>query len=348
MKRCTAVILGMMIIASVASIGVLTAVIEAQASDVYKLKLTTYHGKTYWAWPIYEAFAKTVKERSGGKLQIDLFGDQSLAKHSATVSSVQGGLADMGFVAASYIPGAFKLEQVWDLPPLHSTAVEGTEWYKQLFDEFFKKNIIQLELHQLGVFVTPPYSLFTATQRIERIEDLQGLKIKTSGAAATKMAGLLGAIPITLGAAESYEALQKGNIVGAFTAMATAVSYKWYEVGKPGYVSAMGGLPGTSCFLLMNKKVYDGLPRDLQKVLDDAAWEEWSLPFATGLDNEEKAGLQTMENKGVKVVVWSDEELRRVAAIKDQMWSEWVKEMDGKGMPGSKLEKAIRALHAKN
>ena len=155
MKRYIAVILRTLVIVLVGSIVILAGYGKQEASTVYKLKLATYHGKTYWAWPIYESLAKTVEEKSGGRLQIQLFGSQSLVKAAATHDAIISGVTDMGFIPASYFPGAFELQQVWDLPPMHSTAVEGTMWYKQLDDEFFKEKMFTSYTLIYTAFPTP-------------------------------------------------------------------------------------------------------------------------------------------------------------------------------------------------
>jgi len=80
----------------------------------------------------------------------------------------------------------------------------------------------------------------------------------------------MGAAPTFLGVGDVYLALQRGTVEATMAGLTNIWDRKFYEVTK--YVSLVDFLYGTMP-VLMNKKKWDGLPTDIQKMMMEAAQE---------------------------------------------------------------------------
>jgi TRAP-type mannitol/chloroaromatic compound transport system substrate-binding protein len=106
-------------------------------------------------------------------------------------------------------------------------------------------------------------------KEINSVEDLKGLKMRIPGLGGEVLARA-GGTPVNLPGGELFTALQNGTIdatewVGPYNDLAfglyKAAKYYYY----PGWHE-----PGTILEAMINKKVYDGLPADLQSIVTNA------------------------------------------------------------------------------
>jgi TRAP-type C4-dicarboxylate transport system substrate-binding protein len=152
---------------------------------------------------------------------------------------------------------------------------------------------------------------------IRKIEDFKGYKVRSSGALA-EMLKDLGAVPSMIPGEELYLALQTGVIDGAhWGAAGGALSMKLCEVAKY-YIQPDLAMAGTDV-IIINKDAFNGLPKDLQAILDKALKDRVYQRTEEYVDDERKA-LDTMI-KDYKVTVSTvepaDQKKMMVAAMKE-------------------------------
>jgi tripartite ATP-independent transporter DctP family solute receptor len=140
---------------------------------------------------------------------------------------------------------------------------------------------------------------------IVKAEDLKGLKVRVlPSPIAIKAYESWGAKPVQLTANEIFTSLQTGQIDGLdFPADATIVR-KFHEVAK--YVTMVDLYRQTNS-LTVNKKWYDGLPQDLQKLMADSARTATAWGRMEQQKNRETAAKK-LADQGVKVNVLSASE----------------------------------------
>jgi TRAP-type C4-dicarboxylate transport system substrate-binding protein len=103
-----------------------------------------------------------------------------------------------------------------------------------------------------------------------------------------------------------YEALDRGTIDAAEEVMGLSQTFKHYEVTKYLYMTNAGGALASGVY--MNTKVYDKLPKDIQKMLIDLRLE-YSERYANGTRDFEGGYYREWETKhGVKIVNPSPED----------------------------------------
>ncbi|NMC91705.1 MAG: TRAP transporter substrate-binding protein, partial [Smithella sp.] len=176
---------------------------------------------------------------------------------------------------------------------------------------------------------------------VYKMEDLKGMKIRSTGLSA-KIVENLGGVSVAMPQGGTYEALQKGVVQGTLAPMETLKGWKQAQVIKYttdctniGYTTAM--------FVVMNKKKWESLPKDVQKVFDDVS-REWIAVAGKAWDDADAEGYKYSAELGNKVIKLSDaEEARWEAAVKP-VSEGYVKATESKGLPGKQALAETRAL----
>jgi TRAP-type C4-dicarboxylate transport system substrate-binding protein len=106
-----------------------------------------------------------------------------------------------------------------------------------------------------------------------------------------------GANPVAMPFTELFSALQQGIVDGQENPLATIYQASLHEVQK--YLSFTGHVY-SAVHLIMNKKLYDSLPSDLQKILVDAGKETARFTRKLGEDADNSLA-DVMKQKGIQV-----------------------------------------------
>jgi TRAP-type C4-dicarboxylate transport system substrate-binding protein len=338
------------IICSMILLVLLSVAPSMAAKDPYKLKFATSMSPGSWQWPLmYEPFKKEVEEKSGGRLKIEYYPAESLVKFRDTIVALRNRLCDAGYMVRVYTPDIFPLTEIGALPPLWNTGEKRAMVLRDLETEFFKAECDRAGVHLIGGdFFPAPGWVFSKTKLINKLEDFKGITIRSSNRIDTQLWKSLGALPISMTIYEAYEALQKGILEVSCHTPDSMVDKKWYETGKPGYVIDIGGLGTTSGGFYINKKLYDSMPKDLQKILNDAGWKHCGVAYSRQSDSNSVTGLEFLKKRGLQIIVWSKAEKERLKKqYFDPLAAWWAKPLDAKGIQATKLIERLETIAAK-
>jgi TRAP-type transport system periplasmic protein len=191
----------------------------------------------------------------------------------------------------------------------------------------------------VGADVAAPLRLMT-TKPVNSLADLKGMRIKAPQEVIQTLKEF-GAEGVVVPMPEAYEALQKGIISGLFGALETYKSMRLAEVVKheTNLLSYMGTIPTH----VMPLTSWNKLPADVQKVFDANSvwWGQETVREAAKMDNEgreaaKKAGVQLIQLPQSDIQKWND-------TYSAEMLKK-AKELDAKGLPGTKYYKDVRRL----
>ena len=258
-----------------------------------------------------EAFAREIKAKSGGRIEVQVFGAGALGGEKDLVEGVKNGFIQAGFasgVMANYFPPAM----VTDIPYLFPNddvadkVMDGPFGQKLAADFNAATGMHNLCFGEVGF-----RHFSTGKTPVHAPKDLAGLKIRVQETPlyVTEMKAL-GAQPTPIAFPELYTALQTGVVDGQENPVPTMIFAKLYEVQK--HVTLDGHNYGIDWFV-MSDKFYKSLAPDLQKVVQDAA--------RVACNEERKAnrtfaaaGSKTLAEKGVTVYTPSAAELAQFRA----------------------------------
>ena len=282
-------------------------------------------------------WAKMVEEKSKGRLKITIYPGSTLGKAPDHYDMVKDGIADLGFTVPGYTPGRFPLITVAELPGLFKSSRGGSLALMSVFDKYLKNEFKDVKV--LWFWVHPPGHFHLAKKPVKVLEDLSGLKIRAATPMLTNMVKLLGAIPVSIPAPDTYTALERGTVDGTIFPWEAISSFKIAEVLKHHVAS---GLYVAPLFTLMNLKRYESLPPDLRKVIDELSGS-WGAEFNGKVwDQNELVGIEAVKKAGGTIYTLPAEERARWAAKLRPMEDEWVKTNEAKGLPARALLNDLR------
>jgi len=144
-------------------------------------------------------------------------------------------------------------------------------------------------LHGVGLFMNAPSSLI-AKSPIRHLTDLKGKKIRIFASQFQIVAfQRLGASPVAMTLGDVLPALQQGTIDGALGGNVVFTPMHFQDAAK--YITETGQ-PTVFSIVETNKKWYDSLPPDLQKIVDTVAARETKAinPVAIEINNNARKG----------------------------------------------------------
>jgi TRAP-type transport system periplasmic protein len=288
------------------------------------------------------AWAKEIEKRSAGRIKIDVFAGGTLTAAPEVYDGVVNGISDIGMSCFAYTRGRFPIMEALDLPMGYPSGKVATlvanGYYKamkpQALDEV---KVLYLHAHGPGLLHTK--------KPVKKMEDLKGMKIRSTGFSA-KVAEALGSAPVAMPQGETYEALQKGVVDGTFTPIETLKGWKQAEVVKftvdcpdIGYTTAM--------FVVMNLKKWNALPDDIKKIFEEIS-AEWIPKHGETWDRLDKEGREyALSLKNEITVLPAPENQRWVTAVAPVIES-FKKSANEKGLPGDKAVAEIQRLLKEN
>lgn len=320
----------------------------ADSTAKYKLTFHSWEspGSLHWA-PNYLAFKKSVEKKSNGRITIDLQAGGAIGTMKEGLNLVRSGIAEIGFVPDNYHQEEFPLSMVFTLP-MGQTAAQKAAWYRELYDEYFAEENTKQNVVTIGAWPLADMGLFTRKKKLRKLSDLKGLTVRTNGELPAKGYAKLGAIPMNMPFTEAIQAIEKGVLESVTCNPSYFPIYKLHESGKPGNYYDIGGMPSGLSTFKINKKVFDSLPKDLQKIVFDDGWEFLGQAYCKVKDDMDLEGKKLIEERGGEYIVFSTAEKEKLRkTVTDPMWQDWAKQMNEKGLAGSKVVSAVRAKWSK-
>jgi TRAP-type transport system periplasmic protein len=326
---------------------VLTALALIGAVAAPALAQTTTLTMSSWVSPqhhltsvVLQGWANEVEKATGGRVKLTM-----LPKHPSappgTFDAVRDGLVDVSYVTASYTPARHILPLMAELPGAGDTALVNSVAYSRIYWKYFHAVGEYKGVKQLGVFTHGPGQMFTKRPVIG-IADVQGLKIRTGGGIAEKVAKALGASAFVKPAPESYELLKGGVADGVFFPFESIISFKLDTVIEQATVFP-GGMYSSAFGFFMNEDKWNKLSKEDQAAIEKVSGEHLARLAGRSWDEADAKGLDALKKSGVKIVTadaaFSAEVAKRSAPIVE----EWIKSASAKGVDAAKILAEFRA-----
>ncbi|ABO51261.1 TRAP dicarboxylate transporter, DctP subunit [Desulforamulus reducens MI-1] len=269
----------------------------------------------------YEKFKELVEKKSNGKVEIQLYGNTVLGSDRVTMESVQKGTLEMASSSSPNMANFSPKFMVFDLP--YITQPENQQKLYKALDEgelgkYFDKVSEEIGLKPIMWSEYGYRNFVAAKQELNGAEDLKNLKLRTTDSPVeVAVAKALGANPTPIAWGEVYTALQQGTIDGEGNTFGLLYSAKHHEALK----YAMDSEHNYSMHLLMiNKKYFDGLPKDIQDILVESGKEALAYQRQVSAELEEKA-KQDFINAGIKVHELTPEEKAKFKELTKGVWT---------------------------
>jgi len=319
--------------AAIAALGLAFAATTSVPATAAEVDMNFAHFMPAGSWQnqdLFTAWANTVAEQSGGRINVTIFPAQTLGKAPAGYDNAKNGVADIAWTVQGYTAGRFPLSHIVELPGLFETAEVGSCAFQKLYDsgaldqEYAETHVLFVHTHGQG-------HLHTKGKAVTTLADLKGLKIRHPTAVIGKLLEELGAEPVGMPAPAIYESMQRGAIDGYMLPYEAVKGFRVYEVSDH---HTEFGFYSLAFVQTMNKARYDSLPADLKKVIDDNSGMAWAVRAGKGFDQGDAVGLEATRGTGEFHKI-EGAELAEWQAAADRTTAGYLKELDDQGLPGT-------------
>jgi len=288
-------------------------------------------------------WADKVERESGGRIRIEHFPSMQLGGRPASlIDQVTDGAVDFVWTLHGYTPGRFPKAEVFELPFMAASA-EATS---QAFQAYVEKHmagdspgikIIAVHTHGPGLMHTK--------SPVEKLSDLQGMKLRGPTRMITNLLGALGAEPIGMPVPQVPESLSRGVIDGAVIPWEVSVPLKVADlVRNHTETSGNRGLYTATFLFAMNKASYDRLPDELKKVIDDNSGIEAAAWAGRVMDEADVEGRRIGAEKGNTIITLDAAESTKWREASQPVVRDWIAEMDRAGLDGQAMFEDAQAL----
>ena len=254
-------------------------------------------------------FAELVEQKSGGKMKVKIYPGGSLGGELQVASAMQGGTIEASSMAPAQLVGMVKEFVVLDFPFAFANEREADFVLdgpvgRKLMDKLPEKGLIGLGYMEQGY-----RSISNSKRPITRLEDIQGLKIRTiQNPLYLDMLNALGANAVPMPFPELYTALEQKAVDGQENPYATVEASKFYEVQK--YFSNTRHIYNSQ-MMMVSKKFWDQLSADEKKVLQDASNEASAYQRKVAREMSDKSRQALIKN-GMQINDIAPQELQRM------------------------------------
>ena len=216
-----------------------------------------------------KVFAEAVEKASGGKMKVRTIGAAALGPDTQMQQALIGGAQEMMVGSTATLVGITKEMALWDTPFLFSNGKEADALLDGPIGDRVKAKLQDKGLVGLVYWENGFRNLTNSKRPVNKMEDFDGIKLRVmqNNVFLTSF-NTLGANAVPMSFSELFGALETKTVDGQENPFNTILSSKFYEVQK--YLTVTNHVY-SPWIMLVSKKWWDGLSKDEQKVLNDAA-----------------------------------------------------------------------------
>ncbi len=279
-------------------------------------------------------WGKEIEKRTDGRVKVVVFPGNTLTPPDKCYDGIVKGISGAGMAILAYTRGRFPLTEVIDQPLGYKSARGATKLINEFYKKFRPKEFDDVKVMYFHAHA--PGILHTSKKPVYKLEDLKGMKIRSTGMSA-KIAAALGATPVAMPMSDSYDALSRGVVDGTLMPFEPMAGFKLAEVLK--YTTEYFHATYTTGFIVaMNKEIWNSFSSDIQNKIEKIN-EEWIDKTIKAWDDLEKIGREACIKSGTKFYTLSKDEDERWGKLVRPILDEYISNMKVKGLPGEEALK---------
>ena len=330
------------ILKAAAMVGALAVAGTAQAAPEFKLRWGHYLPNSPFV-QVEKDFAAAVEERTGGRVEIDITFAGGLGKGGELMTLAGRGAIDIAAVVPGYYPDQLLFWKAYQIPFIFNSPRQAMEISAASYQALpvFREELDKFNVHFLFHQPLGSYFMTGPDGNCDNLAGLKGKKIRSFGADIPKMFEAIGAVPVSVGFGDIYEAVQRGTLDYSFINLGNINAIKVYEPGKYSCGPAMSI---TGHLLVIGQKTWDSLPADIQAIMTEEGLKAGKA-YIDAIDAAEVAAGEAMIAKGAVIKPMAEGEMAKWMAAAPDMLQDWIdaRTADGEGERANEVAAFWRA-----
>lgn len=305
----------------------------AAKTQVIHWDLSVWGAPRGFTRPLEQWVADMAKE-TNGRWEIKIHYGEVLAAAKDNVDGVKAGLFQAGVSCAVYHPGKTPLHTVFELPFITPESNDEIARLQMVLEEH-PALIKEFEKWNALVLLSPmsdTYNFIMSNKRVAKVDDFKGLRIRDYPAT-DDILKKFGAVGTMISLADTYTALERGQVDAVIAAPSWAGDWKYHEVTK--YLSTGYAMGTSSFFVFGSKDAWNALPDDIKAI--HKKWQAKSGAEWVKTREADTAKYLPIMKQKMEVNQFPREERDKLVAEAKAAWEDWVKRMEAQGLPGREV-----------
>ena len=302
---------------------------QAAAGHVWKVQTVWDAGTT--GFTLFENWAKSIKEKSGGELTITPFAAKSVAADNnalfdAVRSGVLQGMNPFTLYWSGKIPASVFL----------SSYPAGPDQPAQWDTMFYGLGMLEMtrKIYQkLGLFFVGPIqhdaNIIHSKKPVNSVDDMKGMKIRLPGGMVAEVFQQFGVSTVAMPGSDIFPALEKGTIDAA-DYVGPAVNYdlgfhqvtKYILFGPPGTMSLYQ--PVDLMDLTVNMRAWQQLSAKMKSFVEEQVYV-YSRDHYVAIQKRNVEALEKFKQAGSVISRLSAADVDKFRAAAIPVWFKWAK-----------------------
>lgn len=272
---------------------------------------------------VIKPWSELVNADGQGIIKIDTFPGGVLGGNPGLQPKmVTDGIADIALVIPAYSPGRWPDNDIMELPNMARSSSESSLAIYRLYQRKLLRGYDEFYVVMLGT--TNPYAIHTR-RPVKTFADFKGMKLRAGGPVASAALRALGVAPVGMPITQVAENVSRGLLDGSGGDWDVMYSFRIMEAAKHHYMAEVLGTVPVA--VLMNRKVYEGLPAKAKAIIDKHSGEVMSPKFGAVHDGIQSTRLaETKASADHTMVYPSGAERAQLDAIMATVSETWVKD----------------------
>jgi len=199
----------------------------------------------------------------------------------------------------------------------------------------------------LGLYVLPPYPIFTTGKKIQTVRDFRGLRMRTPSTTVGVALAKLGAVPLGIPLNMIGDTIASGYV--------DAIAYGWDSVtttkGAGGKflvdqlnVAIDARLAAPALMIVMNRAKWEAMPDDLKKIIEKHS-SDIAMGSARIREAQEAVTKKKLQNDPrITALTFNDEQRAELLRVTAPAVVEWKANMAKLGIDGERLYTRAKEL----
>lgn len=264
-----------------------------KSSDKHVIKVSLWANQNHTWYAAFNHFKKILHERSEGRLEVEVYPSEQLAKETESIRLIQAGVIDMT-VTASMLSNWIEIAAFCEMPFLLRNEKDKEYLINGPLGSQIEQEILEKTgLRVLGLFERGQRQL-TSNRPIKHPDDLNGMILRVPNVPSFVTAwSAMGAKPTPMAFSEVFTSLQQGTIAGQENPLELILSAGFSEVQQ--YINMTNHVMSWS-YPVIGEKKFQQLPEDLQEIILLGAKEMQDFERDLFLKNQDNVKQKLIDN----------------------------------------------------
>ncbi|MFK7900541.1 MAG: TRAP transporter substrate-binding protein [Cyclobacteriaceae bacterium] len=269
-----------------------------QNSNVRHIHLAHTLDQTH---PVHKAmllFSEQLKEKSSGRIEVDIYPSQQLGSERECLELLQIGSLGITKVSAAVLENFSKDFKVFSLPYIFKSKEHRVNALKGEIGSELLNGLTTSKLKGLCYYDAGSRSFYTKDKPVNGPEDIKGLKVRVMKSQnAIDMVSAFGGMAAPISFGELYTALQQGVVDAAENNPPSFVTSKHYEICKYYSINEHASIPDV---MVMSETVWRIFSEQEKQWIMEAANASSTYQYKLWEESENEC-LALLKKEGVEI-----------------------------------------------